>query len=134
MNPHYCLLTACSLFIKCRYSFIFAAYKHVQDLAVYWPGLSFWAPAPEKDHKRPDPFLLKLRAAFLQLIQRTQQVAQIRHPKSVASRGWKEKALRERRTTQYKNVQDAEEIGSKPPGFLRRGRQEVGLWPGHGDA
>lgn len=35
-----------------------------------------------------------------------------------------------------RNVQNAEEIGSKPPGFLRRGRKEVvnplGLWPGHG--
>lgn len=39
MDPHYGLLAACSLFIKGRDSFIFAASEHVQDLTVRCPGL-----------------------------------------------------------------------------------------------
>lgn len=39
MDPHYGLLAACSLFIKGRDSFVFAASEHVQDLTVRCPGL-----------------------------------------------------------------------------------------------
>lgn len=39
VDPHYGLLAACSLFIKGRDSFIFAASEHVQDLTVRCPGL-----------------------------------------------------------------------------------------------
>lgn len=65
-----------------------------------------------------------------------QQVFHIRHPKSIASQGWKVKALAERITC-TEDVQYTEETWSKPPEFLRRGRKEVinplGLWPGHGN-
>lgn len=40
MDPHSCLLAACSLFMKGRSSLIFAAFEHVQDLTVQCPGRS----------------------------------------------------------------------------------------------
>lgn len=36
VDPHYCLLAACCLFIKGRSRFIFAAYEHIQDCSVPW--------------------------------------------------------------------------------------------------
>jgi len=116
MNPHYCLLISCTLFIKWWYSCISAACEHVQDAAVYCTGLLFWALHSEKAVNNAD------KAAFLQLIQRIQYMFPSRHPQSIASQEWKVKAVGER-ITSTENIQYTEETWSKALGLLKRGRK-----------
>lgn len=103
------------------------------------PALSLWAPAPrERWHVAKSVPALNCHWRW-HLTKSSFPPTHPVYPTGSSNEGSQNYSMEGKsfsRKKSNRNVQHGEEIGSKPPGFLRRGRKEVvnplGLWPGHG--